>query len=134
VISDPDGLGAVTDKIFENTLTSFNWARQHLDRTALERAVDLLAGAAPIAFFGFGASSLVAMDAQQKFPLFDVPSRAEADAHQQIMAASPRMPLGVPAPFRPSLSLGQVGQAPSGGVSTVTFVLRARRAIVLRRL
>jgi RpiR family carbohydrate utilization transcriptional regulator len=88
VISDRDGLGAVTDKIFEYTLTSLDWARQHLDRVALERAVDLLAGAASIAFFGFGASSLVAMDAQQKFPLFDVPSRAEADAHQQIMAAS----------------------------------------------
>jgi RpiR family transcriptional regulator, carbohydrate utilization regulator len=88
VISDRDGLAAVTDKIFEYTLTSLDWARQHLDRVALERAVDLLAGAASIAFFGFGASSLVAMDAQQKFPLFDVPSRAEADAHQQIMAAS----------------------------------------------
>ena len=88
VISDRDGLGAVTDKIFEYTLTSLDWARQHLDRVALERAVDLLAGAGSIAFFGFGASSLVAMDAQQKFPLFDVPSRAEADAHQQIMAAS----------------------------------------------
>jgi RpiR family transcriptional regulator, carbohydrate utilization regulator len=50
----------VTDKIFEYTLTSLDWARQHLDRVALERAVDLLAGAASIAFFGFGASSLVA--------------------------------------------------------------------------
>jgi RpiR family transcriptional regulator, carbohydrate utilization regulator len=88
VISDRDGLGAVTDKIFEYTLTSLDWARQHLDRVALERAVDLLAGAASITFFGFGASAVVAMDAQQKFPLFDVPSRAEADAHQQIMAAS----------------------------------------------
>jgi RpiR family transcriptional regulator, carbohydrate utilization regulator len=88
VISDRDALGAVADKIFEYTLTSLDWARQHLDRVALERAVDLLAGAASIAFFGFGASAVVAMDAQQKFPLFDVPSRAEADAHQQIMAAS----------------------------------------------
>ena len=32
------------------------------------------------------------MDAQQKFPLFDVPSRAEVDAHQQIMAASMMRP------------------------------------------
>jgi RpiR family carbohydrate utilization transcriptional regulator len=87
-ISDRDALGAVTDKIFEYTLTSLDWARQHLDHVALERAVDILAGAASIAFFGFGASAVVAMDAQQKFPLFDVPSRAEADAHQQIMAAS----------------------------------------------
>ena len=90
VISDRDGLGAVTDKIFEYTLTSLDWARQHLDQVAaLDRAVDLLAGGrVAIAFFGFGASSLVAMDAQQKFPLFDVPSQARTDAHQQIMAAS----------------------------------------------
>ncbi len=88
VISDSDALDAVADKIFEYTMTSLDWARQHLDRAALERAVDELARARSITFFGFGASAIVAMDAQQKFPLFDVPSRAEADAHQQIMAAS----------------------------------------------
>jgi RpiR family carbohydrate utilization transcriptional regulator len=92
VISDRDGLSAVTDKIFEYTLTSLDWARQHLDRAAMERAVDILAGARSIAFFGYGASAIVAMDAQQKFPLFDVPSRAEVDAHQQIMAASMMRP------------------------------------------
>ncbi|MGC2782927.1 MAG: MurR/RpiR family transcriptional regulator, partial [Roseiarcus sp.] len=80
VISDRDGLSAVTDKIFEYTLTSLDWARRHLDRAALEQAVDILAGARSIAFFGYGASAIVAMDAQQKFPLFDVPSRAEVDA------------------------------------------------------
>ena len=36
VISDRDGLSAVTDKIFEYTLTSLDWARRHLDR-ALDR-------------------------------------------------------------------------------------------------
>ena len=75
VISDRDDLGAVTDKIFEYTMTSLDWARQHLDQEALERAVDFLAEAASIAFFGFGASAVVAMDAQQKFPLFGVPCR-----------------------------------------------------------
>jgi RpiR family transcriptional regulator, carbohydrate utilization regulator len=63
-------------------------ATHHLDRTAVERAVETLLGAASITFFGFGASAIVAMDAQQKFPLFDTPCRAEADAHQQIMMAS----------------------------------------------
>ena len=92
VISESDGLGAVADKIFEYTLTSLDWARRHLDRAALERAVEALAGAASITFFGFGASAVVAMDAQQKFPLFDVPSRAETDAHQQIMMASMMQP------------------------------------------
>ena len=88
VISGTDTLGSVADKIFEYMITSLDWARQHLDRDALDRAVGILAGAASIDFFGYGASGIVAQDAQQKFPLFDVPCRAQSDAHQQIMAAS----------------------------------------------
>lgn len=88
VITGNDTLGGVADKIFEYTLTSLDWARQHLDREALALAVDMLAGAASIDFFGFGASAIVAEDAQQKFPLFGVPCRAQADSHQQIMTAS----------------------------------------------
>ena len=88
VISATDTLGSVADKIFEYTLTSLDWARQHLDRAALGQAVDTLAAAASIEFFGFGASAIVAEDAQQKFPLFGVPCRAQSDSHQQIMIAS----------------------------------------------
>ncbi len=88
VISGTDTLGGVADKIFEYTMTSLDWARQHLDRKALGQAVDMLAGAASIEFFGFGASAIVAEDAQQKFPLFGVPCRAQSDSHQQIMTAS----------------------------------------------
>ena len=87
-IKDTDTLDAVADKIFAYTLTSLDWARQHLDRGALARAVDLLAGAGSVSFLGFGASGVVAYDAQQKFPLFGVPCRAESDFHQQVMLAS----------------------------------------------
>ena len=87
-IRGSDSLDAVADKIFEHTLTSLDWARQHLDRAALAAAVDLLAGARSITFFGYGASGVVAHDAQQKFPLFGVPCRAESDFHQQVMLAS----------------------------------------------
>jgi len=88
VISGTDTLDGVADKIFEYTMTSLDWARQHLDRGALNQAVDILAAAPSIDFFGFGASGIVAQDAQQKFPLFDVPCRAQSDSHQQIMMAS----------------------------------------------
>ena len=88
VISGTDTLGSVADKIFEYTMTSLDWARQRLDRNALEQAVEVLANARSIEFFGFGASGIVAEDAQQKFPLFGVPCRAQSDSHQQIMAAS----------------------------------------------
>jgi RpiR family carbohydrate utilization transcriptional regulator len=88
VISATDSLGGVSDKIFEYTLSSLDWARQHLDRDALRQAVDVLAAGRSIEFFGHGASGIVARDAEQKFPLFGVPCRAQADFHQQIMAAS----------------------------------------------
>jgi len=92
VIAGTDSLGSVTEKIFEYTLSSLDWARQHLDRNALKEAVRLLGAARSIAFFGYGASGIVAEDAGQKFPLFGVPCRAQPDFHQQIMAASMMRP------------------------------------------
>jgi RpiR family transcriptional regulator, carbohydrate utilization regulator len=92
VILDTDSLNGVANKIFEYTLTSLGWALQHLDKDALERSVDALEGANAIEFFGYGASGIVALDGQQKFPLFDVPCGAQTDAHQQIMTAAMMRP------------------------------------------
>jgi len=88
VLSEEDDLGAFVQKIFDYTITSLDWARNHLDLGALEQAIKLLRQAHAIEFFGFGASGIVACDAQQKFPLFGVPCGAQLDSHQQIMAAS----------------------------------------------
>lgn len=88
VLQDTDEPETVAEKIFDYTMTSLDWARSHLDKKALHQAIDLLAGARTIVFFGFGASGIVAQDAQQKFPLFGVPCVAELDSHQQVMAAS----------------------------------------------
>lgn len=79
---------AVLEKIFDYTITSLDWARHHMDKDALAKAIGLLETATAIEFFGFGASGIVARDAQQKFPLFGVPCGAQLDSHQQIMAAS----------------------------------------------
>jgi RpiR family carbohydrate utilization transcriptional regulator len=88
VLLDTDSTEAVAEKIFDYTMTSLDWARQHLDRTQLEKAIDILAQARAIEFFGFGASGIVAQDAQQKFPLFGVPCGAQQDSHQQLIAAA----------------------------------------------
>jgi RpiR family carbohydrate utilization transcriptional regulator len=92
VLSGADSLGAVIEKIFDYTITSLDWARRHLDVAAMEQAVDLLGAAKAIEFFGFGASGIVAADAQQKFPLFGVPCGAQQDSHQQIMVAAMMRP------------------------------------------
>ncbi len=88
VIQDTDQPVTVAEKIFNYTMTSLDWARSHLDMAALNEAIDVLSDARSIVFFGFGASGIVARDAQQKFPLFGVPCGAELDSHQQVMVAS----------------------------------------------
>jgi RpiR family carbohydrate utilization transcriptional regulator len=92
VLLDTDTVEAVAEKIFDYTMTSLDWARKHLDKTQLEKAIDILAQARAIQFFGFGASGIVAQDAQQKFPLFGVPCGAEQDSHQQLMSAAMMKP------------------------------------------
>lgn len=88
VLSETDPSSAVVEKIFDYTITSLDWARQHLDRRAIEDAIAILEKARSIEFFGFGASGIVARDAQQKFPLFGVPCGAQLDSHQQVMVAT----------------------------------------------
>lgn len=92
VLLDTDSPDIVTEKIFDYTMTSLDWARTRLDRESLNKAIDILTNAKSIVFFGFGASGIVARDAQQKFPLFGVPCAAELDSHQQVMVASMMKP------------------------------------------
>lgn len=92
VLLDTDTPETIAEKIFDYTMTSLDWARNHLDKRRLHQAIDILAGAGSISFFGFGASGIVAQDAQQKFPLFGVPCNAEQDLHQQLIAAAMMKP------------------------------------------
>ncbi len=87
VISEDDAPQVIASKIFDYTITSLDWARRQLDHRQLSMAVEMLSAARRIEFFGFGASGVVAIDAQQKFPLFDVPVGAERDLHQMMMLA-----------------------------------------------
>jgi DNA-binding MurR/RpiR family transcriptional regulator len=88
VILATDTPAAVAEKIFDYTITSLDAVRRNLDPVSIGQAVDMLEAANRIEFFGFGASGIVARDAQQKFPLFGVPCGAETDSHQQVMIVS----------------------------------------------
>ncbi len=77
----------VIGKVFQHTLASLDRAWRRLAAAEVGRALDILEAADRIEFFGFGASAIVALDAQQKFPLFGRPCIATVDAHQQHMAA-----------------------------------------------
>ena len=92
VLEAADTPQTLADKVFDYTMTSLDWARSRLDHQAVGRAIDLLTTAKRIEFFGFGASWIVAADAQQKFPLFGVPCLVHTDSHQQFIAASMMQP------------------------------------------
>jgi RpiR family carbohydrate utilization transcriptional regulator len=92
VLSAEDSTSTLADKIFDYTMNTLNWARKRLDKDTLGRAIEILEKARRIDFFGFGASGIIALDAQQKFPLFGVPCLAHTDSHQQFIAAAMTQP------------------------------------------
>jgi RpiR family carbohydrate utilization transcriptional regulator len=91
-IGRDDTTADVAEKVFNHTISSLDRARRHLDVVAVERAIELLTHAGRLLFIGFGASGIIAQDAQQKFPIFGVPCDAPVDYHQQFIAASMSSP------------------------------------------
>ena len=114
-IARTDDLGEIIGKILDFNLSNIAWVRAHLDQDAIAAAVAALRMARRIEFFGLGASGIVALDAQQKFPLFGAPCSAHVDGHQMLMAA---------AMLRP----GDVAVAISNTGATVEVVRAARVA------
>jgi RpiR family transcriptional regulator, carbohydrate utilization regulator len=123
VLSPGDSPSTLADKIFDYTMNSLNWARRQLDKDAVARAIDVLETARRIEFFGFGASGILAIDAQQKFPLFGVPCLAHTDSHQQFMAAAMLHPRDV------AVAISNTGQ--SVGIIQVARVARKNGATVI---
>ncbi|MFO1153690.1 MAG: SIS domain-containing protein [Rhodospirillales bacterium] len=74
--------------IFANHLRTLLRVREGLDGETVGRAVDLLAAARRIEFFGVGASGVVAIDAQHKFFRLGLPTVAYTDPHMQLMSAT----------------------------------------------
>jgi RpiR family carbohydrate utilization transcriptional regulator len=83
-----DSLEELATKIFDHTISSLDRARRYQDPTQIERAVHAILACDSLLFAGLGASGIIALDAEQKFPLFGVPCSAPVDAHQQFIAAS----------------------------------------------
>lgn len=92
VLESEDTAAELIGKIFGYTISSLDWARNHLDTRQVSQALQILSRAQSIEFFGLGASGIVALDAQQKFPLFGVPCGAPTDTHQQLMTAAMMKP------------------------------------------
>ncbi|WP_292836744.1 SIS domain-containing protein [Microbacterium sp.] len=87
-ITASDGVADLSEKVFDHTISSLDRARRTLDAAQMERALDSILASTDLLFIGFGASGIIAQDAQQKFPLFGVPCQAPVDFHQQFIAAT----------------------------------------------
>ncbi|GHD34922.1 SIS domain-containing protein [Halioglobus pacificus] len=86
-LSELDTARDYTYKVFDTTMSTLQRVRDTLDPDAIEIAVDALGYARRVEFYGFGASSPVAIDAQHKFFRLQIASSAYSDPHIQAMAA-----------------------------------------------
>lgn len=83
-----DPAADLTAKIFDRTISTFMRAKDKIDGKAMDTAIELLATADKIEFYGLGASGHVAMDAQNKFFRLGIPTNAYCDTHVMGMSAS----------------------------------------------
>ena len=94
-ISENDSVADFSLKIFDTTLHTLMEVRERLDPQALQRAINAIAHAQRIEFYGFGASGAVAADAQHKFFRLLLTAAAYSDPHMQAMSAVTLKPTDV---------------------------------------
>ena len=79
-------------KVFDANVASVQSTLETLDFAAVQAAIDELAKAEKIIFFGLGGSAVVAMDAFHKFFRIGIPCEWFNDSHMALMAASMMKP------------------------------------------
>ena len=83
-----DDSSVVIHKIMTSIQNSIQSLANSIRPEALNRAADLITNAKSVNFFGMGASSSVALDAQHKFFRFGIPTIAHTDFINQRMICS----------------------------------------------
>jgi glucokinase len=87
-VTSEDSTLEVGVKVLGNTASAILQLRDHLNREAIERAIDLLTAAERIEFFAVGHYRVVADDAQFKFLRFGVASTSITDPRLHLLAAN----------------------------------------------
>ncbi|NMA64659.1 MAG: MurR/RpiR family transcriptional regulator [Clostridiaceae bacterium] len=87
-VTDHDDFYLMTQKILQSYNASLDAANSSIDREKYECAVDYLAKAKNIYFFGAGLSGITALDAFNKFLRITPNVRYTTDLHMQTMLAS----------------------------------------------
>lgn len=87
-IEKTDSLKQIANKVTSNNMRSLEDTRRLIDYKVLEKVVDLIQKSTHLAFFGIGASLLVAKDAYLKFLRVNKSSSVNDDWHAQLVQAS----------------------------------------------
>lgn len=82
-----DSVLTVKEKIFQANSTALQDTTRVLGAAVLESSVEAIGSAHQIHFYGFGASGIVALDAEQKFSRIGLNAHAFVDGHTQITRA-----------------------------------------------
>lgn len=86
-VTPQDGPAELIPKVFDHAILSLARCRDELRPEVLQQAVDWLAGASRIEFYGLGNSGVTAADAQLKFFRLGTPTACFADSQMQRMSA-----------------------------------------------
>jgi len=86
-IQPGDDLSVIISNISRNNIKSIEDTQSVIDKSEIARAVQVLRQSKRIAFFGIGASSLIGIDAEQKFSRINKVCHTYPDGHSQLTAA-----------------------------------------------
>jgi len=86
-VLDTDSPAEIAHKIFDRAVAELITVRGGVATEGLDRAVDILARASRIEFYGSGNSGIVASDIQHKFFRLGIPTVAYSDPHVFCMSA-----------------------------------------------
>ncbi|PIE20805.1 MAG: transcriptional regulator [Neptuniibacter caesariensis] len=86
-LDSKDTVTEFKEKIFDSMIGNLLNIKDQLDTATLEKAIDALANARRIEFYGFGASAPVCTDAAHKFHRLKASCTSYSDPHMQAISA-----------------------------------------------
>jgi DNA-binding MurR/RpiR family transcriptional regulator len=121
-----DSVESLTRKVFQGNIQTLTDTLQVLDDKAVAGAIERLAQASRLLFFGLGASGVVAQDANHKFLRTGKITLASTDKHVQLIQASLARPGDVVVAIshtgrnRDLLEVLRVAKAAGAGIIAIT--------------
>lgn len=87
-VGGEDRVSDVLNKVANRAIASLAVLRDNTEPALLEKAIEVMAKARRLEFYGQGNSGIVALDAQHKFFRLGIPTAAYNDPHVHSMAAA----------------------------------------------